>query len=108
MMMGSSVLTTTTVSEALTLINVMLDPQQAKRILTELAAETTRHEEARATAVEEQQRASRDRADADKRITQAEAAASAIRAREEAVTAREQQADRVRALVREKLAAAEA
>jgi chromosome segregation ATPase len=108
-MMGlSSPVTTSTVNDALALINVMLDPQQAKRTLTELSEQIDKLEKARAEATAEQQRASRDRAEADKRIAEAETRVGAIQAREQAVTAREEQAERVRTLVREKLAGVEA
>jgi hypothetical protein len=106
-MMGLSVPpSSSTVSEALTLVGVMLDPQQAKRVLEQLASETAKHEAARVAAIEAQQKAAADRAEADGRIAQAEAVVAAIQAREVAVTAREEQSERVRALVREKLAAA--
>jgi septal ring factor EnvC (AmiA/AmiB activator) len=108
MLMGSTVPAPAAISEALSLINVMLDPQQAKQNLEQLRAEIAKLEQARVTAVEEQKKAAADRAAADARIAQAEAAVAAIQQREEAVTARELQADRIRALTRERLAAAEA
>jgi septal ring factor EnvC (AmiA/AmiB activator) len=108
-MMGlSTVPAPAAINEALSLINVMLDPQQAKQNLEQLRAEIAKLEQARVTAVEEQKKAAADRAAADARIAQAEAAVAAIQQREEAVTARELQADRIRALTRERLAAAEA
>ena len=108
MMMGSSTITSATLSDALSLINAVLDPQTAKQNLEQLRAEIAELEKARAAAVAEQQKAASDRAAADARIAEAETRVGAIADREQAVTAREVQAERVRALVRERLAAAEA
>jgi hypothetical protein len=108
MLMGSSVLTTSTVSEALSLIGVMLDPQQAKRVLEELAQKVAELDKKQAEVAALQKQAETDRAAADARVAEAETRVSAIAEREKVVTARELQAERVRALVRERLAAAEA
>jgi hypothetical protein len=108
-MMGlSSPITASTLSEALSLINAVLDPQTAKAGLEALRAEIGALNKARDAAVAEQQKAAADRAAADARIAEAETRIGAIADREQAVTARELQADRIRALTRERLAGMEA
>jgi septal ring factor EnvC (AmiA/AmiB activator) len=108
-MMGmSTVPAPATISEALSLINVMLDPAQAKQNLEQLRAEIAKLEQARVAAIEAQKQAADDRAAADARIAEAETRIGAIADREQAVTARELQADRIRALTRERLAGMEA
>jgi rhodanese-related sulfurtransferase len=71
-----------TLKDALALINAMLDPQKAKQALDQMREEVTRLEQARAAAVEEQKKAASDRAEADKRIVEAEARVGAMQERE--------------------------
>jgi hypothetical protein len=108
-MMGlSTVPAPAAISEALTLVNAMLDPAKAKAMLEELAQQVDALNKARDAAVAEQQKAAADRVAADARINEAETRVGAIAEREKAVTAREVQAERVRALTRERLAGMEA
>jgi aspartate/methionine/tyrosine aminotransferase len=108
-MMGLSVAPTpAAISDALALINAVLDPQTAKAGLEALRAAIAEHEQARAAAIEEQKKAATATAEAEKATAALADARAALVQREATVSARELQADRIRALTRERLAGMEA
>jgi chromosome segregation ATPase len=84
-MMGlSSPVTTTGINEALTLINAMMDPQQAKRVLDELARQTDELNQARDASAALKAQADADRAAADKLKAELDAHAQDLVSREQA------------------------
>jgi hypothetical protein len=104
MMMGSTTVTSSTISEALTLINAVLDPQTAKQGLEQLRAETAKHEQARVAAIEEQKKAAADRAAADAAMSQLADRAAALAEREHAISNREQAFEHARSEIRRRVA----
>jgi hypothetical protein len=108
MMMGSSTITASTISESLDLINAMLNAQTAKQVLTELGQKVDDLNKKRDEIAALRKQAETDRAAADARIAEAETRVGAIQAREQAVTAREQKFETMRSEVRRKIAAVEA
>ena len=108
-MMGlSTVPAPAAISEALSLINVMLDPQQAKAGLEVLRAAIVEHEQARAAAVAEQQKAAAERAQADAAMAQLADREAAVAEREHAVSNREQAFEHAKAVIRSRVAGMEA
>jgi hypothetical protein len=104
-MMGlSTVPAPAAISEALSLINVMLDPQQAKQNLEQLRAAIAEHEQARAAAVAEQQKAAAERATADAAMAQLADREAAVAEREHAVSNREQAFEHAKAVIRSRVA----
>jgi hypothetical protein len=105
MMMGSSIVASSTISEALSLINAVLDPQTAKAGLEELRAETAKHEQARVAAIEEQKKAASDRAAADTAMAALANREAELAEREHAVAARAAQFEKTRAELRSRFVA---
>jgi chromosome segregation ATPase len=84
-MMGLSVAPTpAAISDALSLVNVMLDPQQAKRMLEELQAQTAAAEKAKADAAAAQAQVDADRAVADRLKAELDAQGQDLAGREQA------------------------
>ena len=81
-MMGLSLPPAATITDALSLVNAMLDPAKAKAALEQLRAEVAKLEKTRDEAATAQKRA-------EKMITEANAVAAALDARESEVAARE-------------------
>ena len=83
-MMGLSVAPTpAAISDALSLVNAMLDPQQAKRALEELQAQTAAAEKAKADAAAAQARVDADRAVADRLKAELDAQGQDLASREQ-------------------------
>ena len=104
MMMGSSTITSATLSDALSLINAVLDPQTAKAGLEELRAETAKLEQARVAALEEQKKAAADRATADAAMAALADRTAALDEREHAIANREQVFEHARSEIRRRIA----
>ena len=107
-MLGLSVVSSSNIDSALQLINAISNAGAAKQVLEELRAEIDRLNKARDEATVERQRAEAATAEAEKATAALADARAALVQREATVTAREQQAERVRALTRERLAGMEA
>jgi Skp family chaperone for outer membrane proteins len=103
MLMGSTVPAPAAISEALSLINVMLDPQQAKQNLEQLRAEIAKLEQARAAAVEEQKKAATATAEAEKANAALAQRVAELDERDRSISAREQQFETMRSEVRRKI-----
>jgi hypothetical protein len=103
-MMGSSTITSSTISEALSLINAVLDPQTAKQGLEQLRAETAKLQQARATALEEQKRAATATAEAEKATAAIAERTAALDQRERDIAVREERFETARAEIRRKVA----
>jgi hypothetical protein len=84
MMMGSTTVTSAGINDALTLVNAMLDPQQAKRGLEELAQRFDELDKKQAEVAALQKQASDDRAAADKLKAELDAHAQDLATREQA------------------------
>jgi plasmid stabilization system protein ParE len=104
-MMGLSVAPTPdAISDALSLINVMIDPAQAKRTLEELRDQVAALNKARDEATAEQKRAAAATAEADAAMAKLADREAAVTEREHAVSNREQAFEHAKAVIRSRVA----
>jgi hypothetical protein len=104
MMMGSTTITSATITESLALINAMLDPQMAKRVLEELDQKVEAFNKARDEATAAQKQAEQAQADANAAMAQLADREAALAEREASVAVRAAQFEKTRAEIKARVA----